>query len=653
MANNKRLFNSLLAQAAKDNGIEQHLPILERLVNQESGWNPNAKSKVGALGLMQLMPGTARGLGVTNPLDPAQNIAGGVRYFAQNLKTFGGNIPMTVASYNAGPGAVKKYKGIPPYKETQNYVRNIVGGGSAPAVGTSFSAPASVTADAGNLLDIAKQGVPNVPTAGFTGRITNKSLTTPNKAVDGLLANTGQIAAKSYLDKALEVVPQAPQTGLLFRIGNAFGSGGALPQADEAVVKGYIGDGIQQRLTIDPNATQGQNFNAILKQSGDMRRSVGRGAAIGAGIGLLAGPLGALVGGGIGAGIGAFKGRSMGLQRLANQKELLRKEGVNASTLGTQVQLGADQLNKLGAIASNTGMQGVPQLLQAYNKAVESGDPAVISQTMEMVNQSLLPHINNYGLHLMDLRTTAQNRGDIKAAEQYAVQLGQLNTLIPREANITSAQNNQALLANNLGNTRAGLLQALTTPTVAQINANSNRELGVIGQATSFGTADRQNAGQLQVVKAQGKTAENVANINNADPVKVASAEALRVKTEADKFVNSKEREQVLKRELSKSVQDAFSSGNYASIPVFFKTAETEDQKANLRSILAANIAQTIKTSTGKNVPSVVLDPMVRMAEKGELRSKESIFDFLNTYTGYGLPATVPGGPSLMPPPNR
>ena len=115
--------SQVIAGVTRKYGVPEDL--FKRLVQQESNWNPKARSHKGAMGLAQLMPGTARKLGV-NPRDPKQNLEGGAKYLSQQYAKFK-SWRLALAAYNAGPGAVQKYNGVPPYKETRNYVKVILG----------------------------------------------------------------------------------------------------------------------------------------------------------------------------------------------------------------------------------------------------------------------------------------------------------------------------------------------------------------------------------------------------------------------------------------------------------------------------------------------------------------------------------------------
>jgi len=116
-------FNYAINSAATKYRVDPAL--VRAVIHAESAFRPSARSKKGALGLMQLMPGTARDMGVTNPLEPEQNILGGVRYLAWLLDQNGGNTLLATAAYNAGPGAVERYDGIPPFEETETYVKRV------------------------------------------------------------------------------------------------------------------------------------------------------------------------------------------------------------------------------------------------------------------------------------------------------------------------------------------------------------------------------------------------------------------------------------------------------------------------------------------------------------------------------------------------
>lgn len=117
---------AVVRQAAASAGVDPAL--FEALVEAESGFDPAAVSPAGAQGLSQLMPGTAKALGVADPFDPAQNADGGARYLAQMLREFGGDERLALAAYNAGPGAVRRHGGVPPFAETRAYVERVLAG---------------------------------------------------------------------------------------------------------------------------------------------------------------------------------------------------------------------------------------------------------------------------------------------------------------------------------------------------------------------------------------------------------------------------------------------------------------------------------------------------------------------------------------------
>jgi hypothetical protein len=149
-------IDKAINDAAAKHNVDPNL--VRALVKVESNFNPGAVSRKGAMGLMQLMPATAKELKVTNPFDPAQNVDAGVRHLKGLLNNFNGDVSLSLAAYNAGQGAVQRNRGVPPYAETRNYVRRITslyGGGSYPfQLSGPVAAPIHITRDGRGVLNI-------------------------------------------------------------------------------------------------------------------------------------------------------------------------------------------------------------------------------------------------------------------------------------------------------------------------------------------------------------------------------------------------------------------------------------------------------------------------------------------------------------------
>jgi hypothetical protein len=234
-------FMATIREASAHYGIPQQLLI--RQIMAESGGNPAAKSPAGAVGMMQLMPATAKGLGVGNPYDPRENIMGGAHYLADQYQHFG-NWRDALAAYNAGPGAVTKYGGVPPYAETQDYVDKILAGGHVPNVGAAPQmSPSAVTASAGK--GVSAPTLPQIPRGLQVAEnqanqaMKDISLAGTNQGEELNTSDLGAPNWKDYLAQKVQNVPPSqveggqrlPQVG--FDIPATFKSGhggGFLPQ---------------------------------------------------------------------------------------------------------------------------------------------------------------------------------------------------------------------------------------------------------------------------------------------------------------------------------------------------------------------------------------------------------------------------------------
>lgn len=178
-------YDAIFEEASRTYGVSKSLLIA--VAKAESNFNPNDVSHAGASGIMQLMPGTAKSLGVKNVFDPYENIMGGAKLLRDNIRSFG-SVPLALAAYNAGPGAVKKYNGVPPYKETQNYVKKIMAdlGDSAYNVKSNYFGQGSSTSGYGS--SSSSVSANSLLSTGGLGALTGSS----NNLFSGLGLSGGQ-----------------------------------------------------------------------------------------------------------------------------------------------------------------------------------------------------------------------------------------------------------------------------------------------------------------------------------------------------------------------------------------------------------------------------------------------------------------------------
>lgn len=198
---NSTNLDNIFQRASEKYGVSINL--LKAVAKAESGFNVNAQSKAGAQGIMQLMPSTSKSLGVTNPFDAEQNIMGGAKLLSQFIDKYDGNTKLALAAYNAGPGNVSKYGGIPPFKETQNYVKKVMG-----YCGESITIPS----DKNNISSIKSTLVNSTDNTSKTSGSTSSSeyLNTPEDEIEkmilmNMLQNEFQKSRIKFLNSEEEV----------------------------------------------------------------------------------------------------------------------------------------------------------------------------------------------------------------------------------------------------------------------------------------------------------------------------------------------------------------------------------------------------------------------------------------------------------------
>jgi hypothetical protein len=499
---------------AEEIGKKWNLPpgTLTAVMRQESGGNPNARSKAGAIGLMQFMPGTAKSYGI-NPYDPYDSIRGAGMYLGRNYKTYGGNLAKTLASYNAGAGAVAKYNGVPPYAETQNYVKTIMG-----SMGQPWSGGFSQTPQGGSNMAvptvIKKVGLNDLVKGSAKAETFIPGLKVPVQSTE--LFDPVQIKNQYYkrLNQNATQLNNIPTNGVTTKLGKILGVGG---QYDPKVQASYT-----DRL-LNNQGREISDFNTardyLSANKHVVRNSALKGAGAGAGIGTLLLPgIGTVLGGALGAGFGAVKG-SRELNALASKavkgantaenlvNQELQNVRVQADTAkrineANQRAGGADEsynlrsaFNEVGNSADSKGVMPLIQNALTQGNQGRNNQIALIGDKVASLSDSIVQarKLGDQGL-VKDLEkqrgifttqlSLLQGSNEGAIAQGRGEGLGGLNQLLNTSLDINKMSNQSALaqaLANTESKTQLGVANIGKDAQLGVANIGKDAQLGVAG----------------------------------------------------------------------------------------------------------------------------------------------------------------------------
>ncbi len=446
-------YAALVRQRAEEMGLDPDLAVRQMMA--ESGGNPNAVSSAGAIGLMQLMPATAQELGV-DPRDPVQNIDGGLRYYKQMMDRFG-DPRLALAAYNAGPGNVQKYGGVPPFKETQNYISKLMPVQTAQAnTGTTNNAPASSGQSFNPSIDQILSALDKATAANdkeaieelrsFAGPRFQKALESAKSAKDNEAVTEIQSIGSRYgLFQAPQVAPQAqpkdpdkPVTNFLKDVGLGAADALSFGFSDEAYAKAASalkGTNYEDELKAARSALDqagagkyvGQAASFLVPGIGAVRAAQGASRLARAGAGATTGAIqgagygagsaeggledrleGAAVGGATGTFLGGTLGAVLPSSVRQEANKLIKGAGSNRAAA-----MDAEIIKDINKIAGGANQRGAPVGASQLN-AVENKYVGDVTTALKNIGK---PALEKAGLKADDISTALRDRRIISEAE--------------------------------------------------------------------------------------------------------------------------------------------------------------------------------------------------------------------------------------------